>query len=428
MIEEAVRRWNPWWAEKKIPDQILGIHRDITDSIIKTLKTPHIKDIIGVRRSGKTTVLYQTADYLIKTGTDPKNIIFINFDDPTINAASFDEILKEIYKINPEISHIFLDEIQQKKGFENWIRMLYDTKKFSQIFLSGSSASLLSQETGMVLSGRHITSEVFPLSFPEYLKISGLKGLDQDYLLNNRERLLYHLTKYLKEGGFPESAGTEDYIHKMIITSLYNDIIARDIASRFGADYNITKRISHFMLTNTTSEYSYSRISKNTDVTVETAEKYTGYLLDSLMILQLPLFSYKLKVQYKQNKKIYATDTGLRNEVSFSFSSDIGKLAENAVYIELKRRGHDIYYWKDKDGFEADFLIKEGMDISKIIQVCWDPKNDKTKSREERSIVKACTEFNLKSGLILTEDYQDTTEADGIKIEYYPLWKWFCGI
>ncbi len=428
MIEQAIWRWNPWWAEKKVPDELTGIRRDITETIIKTLKTRYIKDVIGVRRSGKTTVLYQVADHLIKSGIHPKNIMLLNFDDPAINATPLDTILTDIYKLNPDISHLFLDEIQQKKGWEQWVRMLYDTKRFDCIFLSGSSASLLSYDIGRVLTGRHITFKVMPLSFAEYLRMRGFENIKPDYLIYNREKLLHYLTAYLEEGGFPESTGLDEFNHKKILTALYNDIIARDVASRFGASSDITGRICQFMLTNTTGEYSFNSIAKNSSVTVETAEKYIGYLKESLLIMDLPLFSYKLKSQFKQNKKTYAIDTGLRNEVSFRFSLDIGKLAENAVFLELNRRYDEIYYWKDKGGFEVDFVVKNGQNIQTLIQVCWNADNEKTRKREENSLIRACKEFKLKSGMILTEDLCETVLREGHTIEYYPLWRWLCRI
>jgi len=428
MIEHAIRMWNPWWAEKKVPEELTGIRRDITESIIKTLETRYIKDVIGVRRSGKTTVLYQVADHLIKSGIHPKNIMLLNFDDPTINATPLDTILTEIYKLNPDTSHLFLDEIQQKKGWEQWIRMLYDTKRFDCIFLSGSSASLLSYDIGRVLTGRHITFEVMPLSFTEYLRMKGFENTEPDNLIYNREKLLHYLSVYLEEGGFPESTGLDKFNHKKILTALYNDIIARDISSRFGASYDITGRICQFMLTNTTGEYSFNSIAKNSNVTIETAEKYIGYLKESLLIMDLHLFSYKLKNQFRQNKKTYAIDTGLRNEVSFRLSLDIGKLAENAVFLELNRRYDEIYYWKDKDGFEVDFVVKNGQNIQTPIQVCWNVDDEKTRKREENSLLRACKKFKLNSGMILTEDLCETVQREGLTIQYYPLWRWLSGI
>ncbi len=428
MLEQTIHQWNPWWAEKRIPPGLIGIKREITDSIIKTLGTAHIKDIIGVRRSGKTTVLYQVAEHLINSGVPPNNIVFLNFDDPTINATPLDTILTDIYKINPDISHLFLDEIQQKDGWEQWVRVLYDTKRFTRIFLSGSSASLLSYDIGRVLSGRHITFEIMPLSFTEYLRLKGWHDLEPDNLIYNREKLLHYQNAYLEEGGFPESVGMDKFNHKKILTMLYNDIIARDITSRFGASYDVTGRICQLMLTNSTGEYSFNSIAKASHVAVETAEKYIGYLKESLLIMDLPLFSYKLKSQFKQNKKTYAIDTGLRNEVSFRFAPDIGKLAGNAVFLELNRRSDEVFYWKSKSGLEVDFVVKNGQDVQTLIQVSWNVQNKKTRLREERSLCRACEEFGLADGMILTEDVEEIVETDGVTIHYYPLWKWLLGI
>jgi predicted AAA+ superfamily ATPase len=428
MLEQSIRLWNPWWAEKKMPQDFTGIKRDVTDSIIKSLDAPHIKDVIGVRRSGKTTVLYQTAAYLLEVGVAPEHILFLNFDDPAINAAPLDEILTSIYKINPAISHIFLDEIQQKEGWERWVRTLYDTKRFSQIFLSGSSASLLTQDMGRVLSGRHITFEVTPFSFTEYLKKRGWENLEPEYLMYNREKILHYQKTYLEEGGFPETIGMNEFNQKKILTSLYCDIIARDISARFGASYEVAANICQLMITNSTCEYSFNSIAKAAHIAIETAEKYIGYLKESLLIIDLPLFSYKLKSQFKQNKKTYTIDTGLRNAVSFRFTPDMGKLAENAVFLELTRRSSEVYYWKSKGGYEVDFVQRMGQQVQVLLQVSWDVRNDKTRKREERSLCRAYEELGSANAMILTEDTEEIVELSEMKITYYPLWKWLLDI
>jgi len=428
MLEQSIRLWNPWWADKRMPSDLTGIKREVTDSIIKTLDTPHIKDVIGVRRSGKTTILYQVAAYLMDAGVPQKDILFLNFDDPAINAAALDEIQTGIYKINPQISYLFLDEIQQKDGWERWVRTLYDTRRFNQIFLSGSSASLLSRDIGRVLSGRHITFEVTPFSFAEYLKKRGWVNLEPDYLIYNREKLLHYQKAYLEEGGFPDVVGRDEFNRKKILTALYNDIIARDISSRFGASFDVAGRICMLMLTNSTGEYSFNSVAKASHTAVETAEKYIGYLRESLLIMDLPVFSYKLKSQFKQNKKTYAVDTGLRNAVSLRFTPDTGKLAENSVFLELKRRAEEVFYWKGKGGLEVDFVVKAGQKVQTLLQVSWDVRNEKTHRRELRSLCHACEEFGLTGGMILTEDTEKTVEENGVTVMYYPLWKWMLGV
>lgn len=407
-----------------MPSSLTGIGRDITQHIIKSLNTPHIKDIIGVRRCGKTTILYQVAEHLISEGISAKDIMFLNFDDPAINAAPFEELQKEIFKINPDISHIFLDEIQQKKGWERWVRTLYDTKKFQRMFISGSSASLLSEDMGRVLTGRHITFSATPFSFREYLKKRGWEDFSPDSIAYNKDKLLHYLNAYLEGGGFPETIGLDDFGRKQVLTSLYNDIIARDISSRYGASFEITDKICRFMLTNPGSQYSSNSVARATGIAVETSDKYIGYLKESLLILDLPIFSFKLKTQFKQNKKTYPVDTGIRNAACLRFSQDSGRLAETLVFLEIKRRYPEVYYWKSPDGYEVDFVVKEGQRIAELIQVAWNVRDGFTQRREERSLQHAMEELDLSGGIILTEDEEKTVETGGKTIKYVPMWKW----
>lgn len=422
MLEDSIRKWNPWWADITSLERLTGIKRYETKNITSALSLPHIKDIIGVRRAGKTTILYQIIQ-ILPPKVDIKNIVFINFDDSEINAASFEDLIKTIEKINPEIRYIFLDEIQQKKGWERWLRTLYDTKKYEQTFISGSSASLLTKDVGRVLTGRHMTFIVYPFSFKEYLQFIGWDNFSLDFLKYNKNKILHYMTSYLEGGGFPELVGKNEFERKMILTNYYNDILARDIASRFNASYDIARKISYHLLSNNTCEFSYRSIAKSVDVSIETVEKYLEFLKESFMILTLDVFSYKTKVQFKQNKKVYCIDTGLRNAVSFRFSEDIGRLAENLVFIELKRRGKEIFYWKNSK-HEVDFVIKEGLQPSELIQVCWDVTDEKTKKREIEGLLEAIKTFKLKQGIILTEDHSETKTFEKKKIYFVPIWKW----
>lgn len=424
MIEEAIRKWNPWWVEKGITVRLSGVDRELFSEIIGRIGIRHIKDIIGVRRSGKTTILYQIIRSLMDNGVQPKEIVFLNFDDPELNESKFDDIMKSIEKINPGAKYLFVDEIQQMHGWERWIRMLYDTETFIQIFISGSSASLLSRDIGRVLTGRHLTFVVFPFSFRENLRFYGWENFTPDFLEYNKNKLLHYQDEYVKKGGFPEILGKSDSERNIIMTNIYNDILSRDISARFNASYEIIKKISYHLLSNVTNEFSYRSVANAAETSVETAEKYIGFLKESFIILTLDFFSYKTKVQFKQNKKAYCIDNGLRNAVSFKFSEDIGRLAENAVLIELKRRGKDIYYWKDKSGGEVDFLVSEGLKVSELIQVCWDMTNLKAKKRELKGLLAACNKFKVDKGTILTEDKEGKESIDGKTIYYVPLWKW----
>jgi hypothetical protein len=269
---------------------------------------------------------------------------------------------------------------------------------------------------------------VTPFSFAEYLEKRGWVNFEPDYLIYNREKLLHYQKAYIEEGGFPDVVGRDEFNRKKILTALYNDIIARDISSRFGASFDVAGKICMLMLTNSTGEYSFNSVAKASHTAVETAEKYIGYLRESLLIMNLPIFSYKLKNQFKQNKKIYAVDMGLRNAVSMRFTPDTGKLAENAVFLELKRRHEEVFYWKGKGGLEVDFVVKAGQKVQTLLQVSWDVRNEKTHHRELRSLCHACEELGLMDGMILTEDAEKTIEQNGVTVLYYPLWKWMLGI
>ncbi len=423
MLEDSIRKWNPWWADINELDHLKGEFRVIIENIQETLSIPHIKDIIGIRRSGKTTVLYQIIQLLIKNDINPKNIVFLNFDDPDIQLAAFDDLIKTIDKINPDISHIFLDEIQQKKNWEPWLRTLYDTKKYEQTFISGSSASLLTQDVGRVLSGRHVTFVIFPFSFKEYLKFMGWKDFSIDYLEYNKNKLLHYIKSYLEGGGFPEIVDKNEYQRKIILTNVYNDILARDIAARYNASFEIARKICYHLLSNNSKEFSFRSVANATNFSVETVEKYIEYLKESFILFTLNVFSYRTKVQFKQNKKIYSIDTGLRNAVSFKISEDIGRLAENIVFTELKRRNREFYYWKN-DKVEVDFVVKEGLKPTSCIQVCWDVKDENTKKREIESLVIGLETFKLDQGIIITEDFAHEEVVKKRQILFVPLWKW----
>jgi len=164
-IENSLLAWNPWFTEKQVNDALRGITREKLEYIVRLLETRLIKDIVGVRRCGKTTLLYQIINYLIEKSVKPEDIFLINFEDPVIYTASFDKLLSSIRRINPNAKYLFLDEVQEKENWERWVRSLFDLRIFKQIFITGSSSSLLKAEFSKLLTGRHITFTLFPLSF-----------------------------------------------------------------------------------------------------------------------------------------------------------------------------------------------------------------------------------------------------------------------
>jgi len=419
-LADALRKWNPWWGNGRVE---VGVERASKSELIKSMDTRHIKDIIGVRRSGKTTLMYQIIDHILGRKTEPTKIILVRFDDVTISTAGFDEIEKAIYQINTNPEYLFLDEVQERRGWEKWVKNLYDLNKFKQIFVTGSSASLLSRELGTLLTGRHISFQLFPFSFKEYLKANNWTNFSANFLKAEKLRLLHYLNLYIKNGGFPETLNKDETTAKTILSGIYNDIVSRDIMSRHPVELPKLNELVYYLITNAAREYSYRSVSRAVGINIETAQNYMKFAQDAFLIFSLDLFSFKLKIQFRQNKKIYCIDAGLGNAVAFKFLEEQGRIYENVVYLELKRRGKEVYYWKSVAG-ETDFVVKEGLKIIEAIQVCLDPSNEKTKKREIKGLVSACKEFKLKEGKVITEDFSGEENANGIKVRYIPLWLW----
>ncbi len=283
-IITSLRTWNSWWAEGKVRPELKGVERQLKQKLVKSLKLRHVKDIIGPRRCGKTTIFYQMIDELISNGVNPAKIFFINFDDIGLKSADFESLQKAVYSINPYAEYLFLDEVQEKKDWEKWVRRLYDLRKAKQIFVTGSSATLLSKDMGRVLTGRHITFLALPFSFREYLVFLGWTNFGENYLLNEREKLLHYQNKYLLGGGFPEAFEKDASGAKSILTNVFGDIIARDISMRHEINAEKMRLVAYYLLSNYTKEFSLRKIADSTGLNIETVEKYIGFLKDAFLI------------------------------------------------------------------------------------------------------------------------------------------------
>ena len=409
-MKESIQRWNIWWENSQEIKKFIGTERIKLSHMMAELKIPHIKDIIGVRRCGKTVLMYQMINQLIKKDVKAKNILYLNFDDPEL--INLEDAIKTSLHINPDISHVFLDEIQNVKEWEKIIRVYYDRKKFNQIFVSGSSASLISRDVGKTLTGRHVTNVITPFSFKEYLICH---KIEKPTDISNREKVMHFLEAYLINGGFPETIDTDRLTSKTILTDLYNDILSRDIVSRFDADLDIVKQIGYYLMTNTGALFSYNSVAKALNLHYDTVKKYVSYFEEVFLFFIVPYFSWKIKARVKKDMKCYSIDTGLRNAISFKFSDDFGKLVENLVLVELKRRGKEVYFWREKR--EVDFVIREGNRLTAMNLTY----TDDIHKREIEGLLEFREKFKNVKLVIITKELEKT-DKNGIK--YIPLWKW----
>ena len=420
MQEEILIEWNPWWLREFKPDYA---GRDILKRVGNWMERREILALTGSRRSGKTTVMYLLIEKLL--GKLPKdNILFIKCDDERVEEEKIIEAAREKHQelFNPEGRvYLFLDEVQEIWNWERTVKRLYDLGQDIKIILTGSR--LMKQELSSSLAGRFASFTIYPFSFREFLKCRGLSvGVGVERLSKTNE-IRYQLREYLEWGGFPEVVLEGSKEMKKELLGFYSDsILYRDVVRRSGIrDVDRVERLKSYLLANVSNLLNYNRIAKHLGVAPDTVASYIRAMEDANFVFPVPAFSFSLKKQQINPKKVYCIDNGIRNSVGFRFSSDVGRLYENVVFLQLKRRYEEIYYWRNRDG-EVDFLIKEGQDMVLAIQVCYDV--EAAGEREHSSLLAALKEFGLAEGLVITGNMRDVREFGNRKIRYVPLWEW----
>ena len=379
----------------------IGINREKQEQINK-IEDSFALIITGIRRCGKSTFLHQ----MLKK---EKIYYYLNLEDPRLEGfelSDFNKVEALMEEMFGTGGIYFLDEIQNIEKWEKFVRYLIDKKE--KVVLTGSNASLLSRELGTKLTGRNLQIEMFPFSFREFL------------LFKKEEPSLNSFEEYLNAGGFPE------YVKKknpQILNNLLSDIVMKDIAVRFGIkNTNILNKIAIYLISNVGKEFSYNSIKKMLDIkSVQSVIDYISYLENAYMIFSIPRFSYSYKQQQMSPKKVYSIDNGFSYVNSASFSKDKGKMLENLVFLKIRRKFQDIFYFQDKN--ECDFLVKEKEKIVQAIQVCYE-FNEETKKRELEGIISALKEFDLKSGIVLTYNQEDRFLIQNKEIIVLPVWKW----
>src|SRR3989338_4661496 len=422
---ELLNNWNPWWTSKEVPNILKGRTRSINHLIFKVLKEKEVIALTGIRRCGKTTIMYQMIEVLLKSFNESQ-ILYINLDDELLKKESLETIYTTYkqYK-NPELpSFIFLDEIQNIDEWERFIKKYYDLNEKVKFVVSGSSASLLKGEFSTLLTGRNITFTIMPLSFREFVEFANVNyNNDHNNKTDYKEitsadkiKIFHELVSFFEYCGFPEVYFKEPEIKKILLKQYFDDIIYKDIVKRHNVNAKKVIDLALYLLTNFAASFTIRKIRNFTGLSIDSIKDYISYVEDSYMIILVDHFSYSLKEQATLTKKVYTLDCGLRNTTAFKFSSDIGRLAENIVCVELKRRGENIYYWKGKS--EVDFVIKNNDNTLTAINVTY---SDKIDNREIAGLEEFSRKFTkTKKMIILTKDIE---EKKG-QIHLIPLWKW----
>lgn len=390
------------------------IEREV--SLKDYMKGDEIVIITGIRRCGKSSLLKIISKKL------NEKFVYMNFDDIRLtdfkveNFEDIEEIVSEIYGIKTNVIYL-LDEIQNVSSWERWVNNLYAKK--IKVFVTGSNSSLLSSEISTFLTGRNKVIKLYPFSFREFLLFKKIKT---DYQTTDERRAVSQaFNEYFEKGGFPLVIINDDL---SLSKQYFEDILNKDIIKR----YNIKKvkelkDLILYLFSNVSKTYSYSTLKQVSSIkSLSMINNYIEYLKNVFVASTINKFDYSIKKQKVSSSKFYVLDNSFLKTVAFNFSENAGKRLENLVFIELVRRGAEVYYHAKKN--ECDFIIKEGLKITEAIQVCLILDNVVTKKREIDGLIEALKEYKLKEGLILTLDKEEELVVKDKKIIIKPVWKW----
>ena len=396
------------------------IEREIDRKRLKSfLKSPNVLAILGVRRCGKSTLSLQ----IFKN----EKYGYINFDDERImdfNAKDFNKVMEAFYELYGKIEKLILDEPHNIQGWELFVNRLRRTKK---VIVTGSNSKMLSGELATHLTGRHIDFTLYPFSFREFLTYNDFEL--GEYLTATKMGLIKNLLKeYMVQGGFPERY----LLGKEMLVNIYFDIIEKDIIKRIKIKKRVAfKEMAKYLISNFSSEITFSKLKNILNIKDQhTVKNWVDGLEQAYLIKVIERYSPKLKESIIAPKKVYCIDTGIISAISFRFSENTGRIMENMVAIELLRRrsywhpNTEIFYWKDHQGREVDFVIKEGMDVKQLVQVSYASAIDEIERREIKALMKASDMLHCKNMLLITWDYEDEIKMNDKMIKAIPLWKW----
>jgi len=422
------------WLQSKLPDLI-------ERNIDIPLHPKSIVSLIGGRRVGKTYLMYQLIKRLQKD-IDRSNILYVNFEHDrlrNLDASDLDEMLKVFYMLSKPREenriYLFLDEIHVVRDWDRWVRKIFDERLY-HIFISGSSSKLLSREIATSLRGRSIDFIIFPFSFKEYLSTIGFSESISEFTpyIKERGKIIGYLKEYLEFGGYPEVVLEKDVDMKVrLLRSYYEAVFYKDILERYNISSPSLMDIflrycidSHSKYVSISKVYKYLK-TLGYKVGKATLFDFLRYANEAFIIFPVEIYSYSIRDRKQYPRKIYILDTGMIKALNIDTS--IGRLMENAVFIELMRRSEymknfEVFYWKDFRQREVDFIIKRGIKVEELIQVSYASGLDEINRREINGLVKAAEELGCKKLSIITWDLTDEIEKEGYKIRLVPIWMW----
>lgn len=390
------------------------IERQISE---EWLTTSEIVIISGIRRCGKSVLLQQIRSRLAERD------YYFNFDDDRLvqfSIGDFAKLQECFFELFGEQHTYYFDEIQNIEGWEQFVRRLYNGG--NKVFVTGSNARMLSRELGTHLTGRYLSVELFPFSFAEFLAMKDERPSQRNQFTTlGRSRLLSLFKEHLTQGGFPYYVRHHSATY---LSTLYQSIIYRDIITRNKvSNEREIQELVYYLASNPARRFTYSSLCKTIGIRhPETIKNYLSYIEQTYLAFQILKFDPSLKIQMANPKKIYFIDNGIVNRIGFNATENIGTQLENSVYIELRRRGCEVFYHAGEK--ECDFVVRNGIRIVKAFQVTVSMSNDDTRKRELAGLRDAMTAYSLSEGYVLTMEERETITEDGCTIHVLPVWEW----
>lgn len=401
------------------------IQRTVEKKLDRLSQNKEILVLSGMRRCGKS-VLLEHVRRIRSTGND----YYFNFEDERLvnfRVEDFEVLHQTFISLYGVQNNFYFDEIQNIPAWELFVRRMYNSGY--KIYITGSNANLFSEELGTRLTGRYISLNVYPISFAEFSQyVIPLERVD--FSTTEIGILKENYSKYLELGGIPAYLSNRDpeYLHSLCESILYRDIIARYKVGNIEA----LKKLLFFLASHCGKEITLSKllgmINNNGKIikSATTISEYCSYIQNSFMCFFVNRYDDNLKAQQQAPRKVYFIDHVLAKILGFRTSEDRGRMLENIVFIELKRRGYEVFYYNDVK--ECDFVIRVGARTQQVIQVCLELHDLSTKKREVSGLIEAMNKFSLLEGLIITEheEGEEIVESHGKKyrIIIKPIWKW----
>jgi predicted AAA+ superfamily ATPase len=391
------------------------IERELLPRILDAFSDNRVIILTGIRRCGKSTLLKQIIQTKSRYG-------YVNFEDERLlkfQAEEFETLNEVLIEVYGTTDIYFFDEVQNIDKFEIFVRRLQDNGK--KVVITGSNASLLSTEFGTRLTGRYKLFEVYPFSFAEFLAFNKVTVRKESFSIpDEKVTLIKAFSTFAEYGGMPEYLRNQDTDY---IKTLYDNIIYRDIIARYSIRrQRLIRELVGILMSSITLPFTYNSLKKTLGLkNAITVKEYITYLTGAYLFFELTRFDYSVKKQLNSPRKIYIIDTAFCILGGFSFSPNTGRILENIVYTELRRRGNEMFYYSET--CECDFVVKHGRKISEVIQVCHE-LNDENTDREIGGLLEAMKYFGLKEGYILTSGQEDTREYGDSIIIIKPVWRW----